>query len=60
MGKTITDLKVEVNAYFGYWLLATPRSLRNRIPGFEPVSTRKDAESKLDEIKVMVANLRGR
>ena len=59
MGKTIADLEVEVNAYFEYWLLATPRSLRNRIPGFEPVSTRKDAEAELDEIKVMVANLHG-
>jgi hypothetical protein len=35
MGKTISDLKVEVNAFFEYWLLATPRSLRDQIPGFE-------------------------
>ena len=47
MGKTIADLKVEVNAFFEYWLLATPRSLRDEIPGFEPVSTREDAEAEL-------------
>ena len=57
MGKTIVDLKVEVNAFFEYWLLATPRSLRDQIPGFEPVSTREDAEAELEEIKVMVGNL---
>ena len=57
MGKTISDLELEVNAFFEYWLLATPRSLRDRIPGFEPVSTRKDAEAELEEIKVMVGNL---
>jgi hypothetical protein len=57
MGKTIADLKVEVNAFFEYWLLATPRSLRDEIPGFEPVSTREDAEAELEEIKVMVGNL---
>jgi len=34
-----------------------PRSLRDRIPGFEPVSTREDAEAELEEIKVMVGNL---
>jgi cation diffusion facilitator family transporter len=54
MGKTIADLKVAVNAFFEYWLLATPRSLRDEIPGFEPVSTREDAEAELEEIKVMV------
>jgi cation diffusion facilitator family transporter len=57
MGKTIADLKVAVNAFFEYWLLATPRSLRDEIPGFEPVSTREDAEAELEEIKVMVGNL---
>jgi hypothetical protein len=57
MGKTIADLKVEVNAFLEYWLLATPRSLRDEIPGFEPVSTREDAEAELEEIKVMVGNL---
>ena len=39
MGKTIADLELEVNAQFEYWLLATPRSLRHRIPGFEPVAS---------------------
>jgi hypothetical protein len=57
MGKTIDDLEAEVIAYFEYWLLATPRSLRDRIPGFEPVSTRKDAEAELAEILIMVGNL---
>ena len=57
MGKTISDLQVEVNASFEYWLLATPRSLRDQIPGFEPVSTRQDAEAELEEIKIMVGNL---
>jgi hypothetical protein len=45
MGKTIADLKVKVNAFFEYWLPATPRSLRDEIPGFEPVTTREDAEA---------------
>jgi hypothetical protein len=36
MGKTIADLELEANALFEFWLLATPRSLRDRIPGFEP------------------------
>ena len=57
MGKSISDLQLEVNAFFEYWLLATPRSLRDEIPGFEPVSTRQDAEAELEEIKVMVGNL---
>lgn len=57
MGKTIRDLQVEVNAFFEYWLLATPRSLRDEIPGFEPVPTRQAAEAELEEIKVMVGNL---
>jgi hypothetical protein len=36
MGKTISDLEVEVNAFFEYWLPATPRSLRDRIPASSP------------------------
>jgi hypothetical protein len=60
MGKTIADLELEVNAQFEYWLLATPRSLRNRIPGFEPVATRADAAAELAEIQVMVDTLHTR
>ncbi len=58
MGKTIADLELEVNAQVEHWLLATPRSLRNRIPGFEPVATRTDAAAELAEIQVMVDTLR--
>jgi hypothetical protein len=57
MGKTIADLELEANALFEYWLLATPRSLRDRIPGFEPVPTRQDAAAELAEIQIMVSNL---
>ena len=57
MGKTIADLELEVNAQFEYRLLATPRSLRNRIPGFEPAATRTDAAAELAEIQVMVDTL---
>lgn len=57
MGKTIADLELEANAQFEYWLLATPRSLRNRNPGFEPVATRTDAAAELAEIQVMVDTL---
>jgi hypothetical protein len=57
MGKTVADLELEVNAQFEYWLLATPRSLRNRIPGLEPVATRTDAAAELAEIHVMVDTL---
>lgn len=57
MGKTIADLELEVNAQFEYWLLATPRSLRDRIPGFEPVATRTDTAAELAEIQVMVDTL---
>jgi len=57
MGKTIADLELEANALFEYWLLSTPRSLRDRIPGFEPVSTRQDAAAELKEIQVMVDSL---
>jgi hypothetical protein len=57
MGKTIADIELEANALFEYRLLATARSLPNRIPGFEPVSTRKDAAAELAEIQVMVDNL---
>ena len=57
MGKTIADLELEANAQFEFWLLATPRSLRDRIPGFEPVSTRADAAAELAEIKIMVDSL---
>lgn len=57
VGKTIADLELEANALFEYWLLATPRSLRDRIPGFEPVSTRQDAAAELAEIQIMVDNL---
>jgi hypothetical protein len=57
MGKTIADLELEANALLEYWLLCTPRSLRDRIPGFEPVSTRQDADAELAEIQVMVDSL---
>jgi hypothetical protein len=57
LGKSITDLELEVNAQFEYWLLATPRSLRERIPGFEPVVTREAAAAELAEIQVMVDSL---
>ena len=57
MGKTIADLELEVNAQFEYWLLATPRSLRERIPGFEPVVTRQGAAAELAEIQIMVDSL---
>jgi hypothetical protein len=57
MGKTIADLELEANALFEYWLLSTPRSLRDKIPGFEPVSTRQDAAAELAEIQVMVDSL---
>lgn len=57
MGKTIADLELQANALFEYWLLATPRSLRDRIPGFEPVLTRQDAAAELAEIQVMVDSL---
>jgi hypothetical protein len=57
MGKTIVDLELEANALFEYWLLSTPRSLRDRIPGFEPVSTRQDAAAELAEIQIMVDTL---
>ena len=57
MGKTIADLELEANALFEYWLLSTPRSLRDRIPGFEPVPTRQDASAELAEIQIMVDNL---
>jgi hypothetical protein len=36
MGKTISDLKVEVNAFFEYWLLATPRHYATRFPASSP------------------------
>ena len=57
MGKTIADLELQASALFEYWLLATPRSLRDRIPGFEPVPTRQDAAAELAEIQVMVDSL---
>jgi hypothetical protein len=57
MGKTIADLELEANARFEYWMLATPRSLRDTIPGFEPVLTREAAATELAEIQVMVDNL---
>ncbi len=57
MGKTIADLELAANALFEYWLLATPRFLRNRIPRFEPVSTRQEAAAELAEIQVMVDTL---
>lgn len=60
VGKTIADLELEANAFFEYWLLATPWSLRDAIPGFEPVSTRQDALTELAEIQVMVDSLRNK
>ena len=56
-GKTIADLELEANAQFEYWLLSTPRSLRERVPGFEPIFTRQDATAELAEVQVMVDNL---
>jgi hypothetical protein len=57
MGKTIADLELEANALFEYWVLATPRSLRDTVSGFEPVLTRQDAAAELAEIQIMVDNL---
>ena len=59
MGKTIADLELAANTLLEYWLLATPRSLRDRIPGFEPFWTRQAAAAELAEIQIMVDTLHG-
>ncbi|MDT5082317.1 MAG: hypothetical protein QOJ80_6954 [Mycobacterium sp.] len=54
IGRTLAEATELVE----YCVLLTPRSLRDTIPGFEPVSTRQDAAAELSEIQVMVDNLR--
>jgi hypothetical protein len=59
MGRTIADMELEANARFEYEVLATPRSLRDSIPGFEPIPSRQAATTELASLQVMIDNLYG-
>jgi hypothetical protein len=53
IGMTIPDAE----ALAEYNVLATPRSLRGRIPGFDPNGWRREADAELAGLKIMLENV---
>lgn len=53
IGMTIQDAEALVE----YNVLATPRSLRGRIPGFDPNRWRREADAELAALKIMLDNV---
>lgn len=59
LGMTIEDAETRANALFEYYLLTTPRSLRNRIANFDPNQARRQADAELASLQVLLNNLHG-
>lgn len=53
VGMSLADAEAQLE----YYILATPGSLRGKIPGFDPNGWRREADAELAALKVMLGNI---